>query len=502
MCLLCACLGMHLLMLRKTKCDCYGKINPLDERFAINDRTLMPLKSTLTNIYSIILMPVALLFLVACNQNDINKDLLVSAAPSDFEDVLLIEGVAESVRSTVISCPEDIEAEIVFLVDNGTWVDSGQVVCQLESKDMSSNYESLLLSLEGFEAALVKSRANMEMEYALMEAQVKSLDAQTAIANLDSLQLAYVSPKERRLKELEMERATIERNKLNKKLKALETINQSQLRKQELQIQRWTNRVQSAKDKLDELTLKANQSGLAVWSDSWLTGEKIKIGDQAWSGMPLIMIPDLKHMKVKMEATETQFKQLNMNDSIEFTFDAMPGKKAWGRITSMTPIGRPISRTSKVKVFDIEASIDSATTLPEPGLSVDCRIFLKRVPNVIVLPQLALFDVDSLKVVYVKKGKHYEQRQVITGTTSPKLAVIVAGLTGKEDVSLIKPPSNRVKHLVRRPDSLVKKYSAPIQSTPMSMFDRMQEGKPLSQGGSVETMDAGSSDNSIIIVIE
>ncbi|HBL71923.1 MAG TPA: hypothetical protein DD409_02985 [Bacteroidales bacterium] len=464
----------------------------------------MPSNPSLTRIRYVFLMPIAALLLLACNQSNQTNDLLVSAAPSDFEDVLMIDGVAESVRSAVVACPEELEAEIVYLVDDGAWVDSGQVVCRLESKELNSMYDNLMVSLESYEAALVKSKANLEMQYALLEAQVKSLDAQTAIANLDSLQLAYVSPKERRLKELDMERAAIERAKLTNKLKALETINRSQLRKQELQIVRWTNRVQTAKDLLDKLTLKADQAGMAIWSDSWLTGEKIKIGEVAYSGMPLIMIPDLKNMKVKIEATETQFKQLNMNDSIEFTFDAMPGKKAWGHITSMTPIGRPISRSSKVKVFDLEASIDSAMTLPEPGLSVNCRIFLKRVPNVIVLPQLALFDVDSLKVVYVKKGKHYEPRQVITGASSSKLAVILAGLTGKEDVSLIKPASNKVKQLVRLPDSLVKKYGAPVPSTkmPMPMSSGMQGGKqggmqdgtPLYQGDVVIIMESGYPD--------
>lgn len=462
----------------------------------------MPSKSLMTCIRCLFLMLVAVIVLQACNHTDANNDLLVSAAPSDFEDVLLIEGAAESVRSAVISCPEDIEAEIVYLVDDGAWVDSGQVVCKLESKDLSSSYDNLLLNLEKFEAALIKSRANLEMQYALLEAQVKSLDAQTAISNLDSLQLAYVSPKERRLKELEMARAAIERTKLTKKLQALETINQSQLRKQELQIQRWANRVQNAKEMMAKLTLTADQAGLAIWSDSWLTGERIKIGDMAYSGMPLIKIPDLKNMKVMIEATEIQFKQLNLNDSIEFTFDAMPGKKAWGRITSMTPIGRPISRSSKVKVFDLEASIDSAMALPEPGLSAHCRIFLKRVPNVIVLPQLALFDVDSFKVVYIKKGKHFVPQQVITGATSSKLAVIVAGLSGKEAVSLIKPSTKQLKELIRLPDSLVKKYSTPVLSTPMPMSGGLPDGMSIPQGGGVVVMEAGSSSNISIHVTQ
>lgn len=412
-----------------------------------------------------VLMLSGVALLAACHQDRGGEGLLVRAVPTDFEDVLTIDGVTESVRSTVIVCPEDIEGVIVYLVDEGSWVETGEIVCQLESDDLSNYHDQLVTALEAFEAELVKTRANQEMQYALLEAQVKSLDAQTAIANLDSLSLSYVSPTERRLKELEMERATIERNKLANKLKAMETINQSQLRKLELQIQRWTNRVENVREKMGQLTLRATQPGLVVWADSWLTGEKNKIGDQVWGGMPLIKIPDLTQMKVLLEATETQFKQLNLNDSVEFTFDALPGKKAWGRITNLTPVGRPISRASSVKVFDVEATIDSAMVVPEPGLSAHCRIFLKRVPNVIVLPQVALFDVDSLKVVYVKQGRHYEQRQVLTGASSSKLAVIEAGLSGDEQVSLLKPPSKSVKRVVYLPDSLLDK-SRPSPALP------------------------------------
>jgi len=389
----------------------------------------------------------------------VDESLLISTKPTVFEDILEIDGVAQSVESYTIQCPPRMEAEVIFLIEDGAKIDTGDVVCILENKDLQSEYENLLIQLEEYEAGLSKSHADLAMQYAMMEAQVKSIDAQTAIANLDSLQLSYATPKQRRLKELEMEKAAIEKQKLTRKLEALETINKSQIRKQELQIQRWKNRIKSTKERLDMCTLKANHAGIAIRANSWLTGAKVQEGDQAWSNMPLITIPDLSKMKVIIQASESEYKRININDSVEFTFDAMPENKARGRIRAVSPVGKAISQNSKVKVFDIEATIDSAITLPDPGFTAKCKIVLRRVPNVIVIPQIAIFDVDSQKVVYVKRKRGYEERQVITGITSPKSAVIDTGLTGKEMLSLIRPSASLIKKQTFLPDSIVKRFA-------------------------------------------
>lgn len=108
----------------------------------------------------------------------------------------------------------------------------------------------------------------------------------------------------------------------------------------------------------------------------------------------------------------------------EITFDAMPGNKAWGKITRKSPIGQPVARGSKVKTFEVEASVDSSLTIPTPGLSARCNVIVKRIKNAVVIPQLAIFDEDSSKVVYVKSKSGYEKRKVTTGASSPSRTVI------------------------------------------------------------------------------
>jgi HlyD family secretion protein len=133
----------------------------------------------------------------------------------------------------------------------------------------------------------------------------------------------------------------------------------------------------------------------------------------------------------------------------------MPGNNAWGKIIRKAPVGKPISRGSRIKYFEITASVDSFKVLPEVGLSANCLIALAMDSNKIVLPHLAVFDHDSMKVVYVKKGSsHFEMRQVLQGQSSPTNTIISAGLDSGEVVTLVKPDIAKVQTTQFLPDSL------------------------------------------------
>ncbi len=387
---------------------------------------------------------VLLLAFYSCSKKQEKEILIHNFGNSVFEDIVELDGMVNSVRSVTINAPDRINAEIIFLVEDGKQVKEGDIVCVLESRELINDYEELLRDLENTKANLEKSKADLNMKYAMLQAQVKSIEAQTQIANLDSAQLKFSSPNQRKITELNLRRAAIEKSKLEKKLKAVESINKSQLKGLEVRISRWENRIQSAQEMIEQLTIKAPQAGLAMRGESWYTGLKLQEGDQVESDMPLITIPDLNEMKVIIQASEASYKRINENDPVEITFDAMPGNKAWGKITRKSPIGQPVARGSKVKTFEVEASVDSSLTIPTPGLSARCNVIVKRIKNAVVIPQLAIFDEDSSKVVYVKSKSGYEKRKVTTGASSPSRTVITSGLNGKEQISLIKPEANKV----------------------------------------------------------
>ena len=147
-------------------------------------------------------------------------------------------------------------------------------------------------------------------------------------------------------------------------------------------------------------------------------------------------------MKVKI-AAESDYKLIN-RDSVTYTFDAMPRNKGYGKVMK-APVGQPIKEGSKVKIFEVETSIEQVDEIPKPAYSAQCRIYLKTIPDTLVIPQVAIFEEDSIQMVYVKKRKHFEKRQIKTGTSSLKSAVVAEGLKEKEIISLSKPASQLVR---------------------------------------------------------
>ena len=164
-------------------------------------------------------------------------------------------------------------------------------------------------------------------------------------------------------------------------------------------------------------------------------------------------------MKVIINASEADYKRINPQNSVAYTFDAMPDNKAWGKILKKAPVGKPISKNSKVKFFEIEASVDSAIHILAPGLSTSCQVTLTQAHDTISIPLIAVFDQDSIKVVYIKKNNNYEMRQVLTGISSLKSTVVTAGLKYNEKIALLKPGNTFIKEKTLLPDSILRLHN-------------------------------------------
>lgn len=380
------------------------------------------------------------LTLAACSPNGSSTSATYEIKRCDYEDILIIEGYTESVNSVNINCPPDVDGTIISIVETGTHVKQGEVVCVIEDVNIADKHERLMLDLESAYAELEKLKASQQLETALLEAQVKNNDAEALLADFDSLQMLYMSPAERRTKELQLERAAIERARLMKKVDASKVMQEIDVMRIEKNIERIKRNIDDEQKKLESLSIRAPRDGIAIRAKRWpWSSATWTIGDNVWNGRTIITLPDFDEMKVIFHAKETEYKRLQIGDSIMYTFDAMPQNRAWGHITKMASIGQTRTEGSQVKTFEIEATIDSLLSPVEPGLSARCHIYLRHIPDTIVVPTISIFDKDSLKVVYVQKGRKHEERIVTLGLSSPKTTIVSEGLKEGETISLIKP---------------------------------------------------------------
>ena len=379
--------------------------------------------------------------LLASCSSDKGRGLpLYAVERGDFVEMLVIEGHTETVNSVNINCPPHVRGTIVRIVDNGAEVKKGDTVCVLEDVALAENCERLALDLESARAEMEKLQASQQLEAALIEAQVKNNEAEAILAESDSIQMLYMSPMERRTKLLQLERAGVEHYRLLRKMELTKVIQQMDIVRIEKRIKLLERRLRDERRKLQSLTLIAPSNGIAMrgrrwpWSDvTW------NIGDEVRDGRTLVALPDLSEVKVIFYAQETEYKRLHWGDSVMYTFDALPENRGWGRIGKMASVGKERTEGSKVKTFEVEASVDSLRLPAEPGLSTRCHVYLKHIPDTIVVPTISIFDRDSMKVVYVQKERRYEERPVVLGVGSPQMTIIASGLHEGEQIALIKP---------------------------------------------------------------
>ncbi len=386
----------------------------------------------------------SLLLLISCQQNEGEFHSLYTVTSTDFEDALVADGTVESVNSLTVNCPQGIGGTIVYIVEDGTFVNEGDVVCRIEDPGLATELQDAQTNLEINRANLEKTYADQAMEKAILEAQIQNNEAEKAITSLSEKQLEFSPENQRRIRELELQQSAIQNSRFDKKLRTMKIIQQTEVRRQLMGLQRVEARVKQIEERIASLTLTAPRSGLALRGMNPISDRKFLVGDNAWEGIPMVLLPDMKQMKVRILAPEGVYKRMKIGDKVEYSFDAQPENKAWGTITMKAPVGRPIERNSKVKVFEVEASVDSSLMVPTPGLSAQCKVVLQQVNDTLVVPQIAVFDRDSAKVVYVKSKKGYEIRKVTTAQSSPREIIITNGLKVGESISLSLPDEKTI----------------------------------------------------------
>ena len=163
------------------------------------------------------LMMAVAMFVLSCSKDGGGALPLYTIAHTDYEDVLMVEGYTESVNSVNVNCPPEVGGTIVQIVENGTDVKKGDTLCVIEDANIENDIDRWKTDIESAYAEMEKLKATQKLEYALLEAQVRNNEAETLLADYDSLQMLYMSPTDRRVKELQLERARIERTQLMKK---------------------------------------------------------------------------------------------------------------------------------------------------------------------------------------------------------------------------------------------------------------------------------------------
>ena len=353
----------------------------------------------------------------------------------DYEEAISADGTVQSVNTSTILCPPESDGTVTFLVEDGTYVHAGDTLCIVKSAELESSLDDHLTLLDGVEAEIEKARANYALEHAVQESQLASSRAEAELASLDSVQLRFSPPVQRRLQELNLRKAAIQQERLRGSIATSELVWNVEFQRLDILKYHILQRIEDRRAMLKALTFTAPYEALALRAESWNTGKMMIVGEDVWEGCPLIVLPDLSAMEVLMRVPENDYKRITIGDTVTFTFPSDPEGAAWGHVTKKIPVGTEATDGSKVRLFDVTASVDSSLHTLLPQSTALCKITTRLLPDTLMVPAMCIETEDSVKVVYVRDHRGRVERRVVdVAMAAVTTAIIAAGLEEGEEV--------------------------------------------------------------------
>lgn len=164
-----------------------------------------------------------------------------------------------------------------------------------------------------------------------------------------------------------------------------------------------------------------------------VVGDKLVSPGQVISkNTTLTWLIDADPVKVEFDVPERFLSQLKLEQALELSVAAYPGRKFQGKVFFISPIIDTASRTALVK-----AMIPNPTNELKPGMFASLELTLRVRENSVVIPETALSRIlegDRAQIFIVNSSNIVEMRPVQVGVRLPGKVEIIEGLKGSEQI--------------------------------------------------------------------
>ena len=401
----------------------------------------------------------------------------------DLDTKILAGGDLQATKETSVACHvEDIpDADgtlVLSLIDNGTLVKPGDVLCRLDS----SQFEELARQQEiaASQARALYLQAKLILETARIalreyqEGQVtrltKEFQGRIALGRSDTQRQAdrlawteemlgkgYLSQSQRlserqalararhELAKAEGEFHVFQRFQVPKEVRTL----QGQIEAAEIDYRVASDRLKAEEDRLAHLrkqiancTVRAPQAGLVINADKdrwWWP--PLRPGDRVYQDEEMFLIPDLTQMEAQVSVHESMGPRVRVGMKAEVRIAAMPGRVFPGRVAAIDqlPSVKWKEWDENLKHYVVRVRLDKAPAGVRPFMSTVVEIDTGRIPDALVIPVEAMTVVDGRQSCYVVAPEGLERRTITTRRSTTDLLEVTHGLAEGERVVLRAP---------------------------------------------------------------
>lgn len=329
--------------------------------------------------------------------------------------------------------------KITKIVEDGDELSKGDTAIVFDPSEVQKSIIDANAELEIAKAELEKMQAEHQSQIEELKANLKIARISLKIAEIELEQATYEADVTKKEIQLRLEKAKIDLEKAKSEIENQKKIHTEEIRQTQLNIEQLKTNLKEANTTLKNLTVTSPAPGIAILRKNWSTGKKWQVGDQPWSGNPMIDLPDLRELKVETEINEVDISKIEKGQSADIKLDAFSDTVYTGQVTSIATLARYKEEDSKVKVFPVEVVIDGSPKNFLPGMTVSCKIVVDKISDVLFIPIEAIFKNGTTEYVYLKSGNSFEKKKVETGLANNDYIIIEQGLT-KDDVVALSDP--------------------------------------------------------------
>jgi HlyD family secretion protein len=380
-----------------------------------------------------------------------DKDIIYQIEQGDFEVLVNSTGELESENSTEITIPSEVlksidvwEIKLLYILPEGTLIDSGAIVAELDPSIISEKLMEIENNLQDLYTNLENAKADTALELSRSRDDILNQFYEIEELEVTLQQSIYESPSIIKQAEMNLEKA-------KRKLAQSKKSHDLQAKKSEMQISRSISHIQITEkrkqkivDIFERIKIKSPGKGMLIYYKN-NAGEEMKTGAtvQVYADNVIATIPNFSSMISRTYVNEIDISKIKLGQKVEVGADAYPDDKYTGTVIQIANIGEEI-KGGNAKVFEVIIRLDSFDSFLRPGMTTSNKIIISSVKDKIYVPLVAIHYEKDKNFVYLVKGMKIKKHEVILGETNENFAIVEKGLSNGELV-LLNIPDNSDK---------------------------------------------------------
>ena len=337
--------------------------------------------------------------------------------------------------------------QILKIMGTGTPVKEGDVVVEFDLSEQEERLAQARSELEQAEQEITKLRADIVVQRA--QEQVTLLTARFDVrrAELDAQGNDLIGAIEAKKNLLMLEEAKNRLAQLTSDLSSRETTDRASLAVLQEKRNKARLAMETAQRNIDQMRIRAPFDGLVAVKDNDTNGAawtgmvvpEYREGDTVWPGRPVAEVLHESGLELVAKVTEYDRAHLNTGQKAEVAIHAVQGATLPATIKTVAGASRrsDFFGWDSTRMFDVSFQVTGGANL-RPGLTTQVRVTGDPIKGARYLPRQALFEQDGKPVVFVRRGRSFEPREVkISDRTETH--VVVADLAVGTEVALRNP---------------------------------------------------------------